>query len=308
LKLDSVELVNGDRVGLRASKEVKGVSRTKFMVGEMIITSLIFLPAAPVFALTRGRSSTVLKSTEVTARIEGTTPILLAGLQHSRESSFALAEMMDYLPPRVFDGEGREGDMVNMLFVAQQENLQDAFKRAGWVKTDRYKPVFIWHLLRHRSHDTKLPMSRLFLFGRVQDYSYALPDPGGVISRRHHLRIWKTGSTIDETPVWVGAATYDVAIEIATRGHLVNHRIDPEIDAERDFIGVTLADTSSVSRQEYLHPANPVFQAQTASGEAYHSDSRILLLDLQQITQIKVDALGQASTVLRRNAGVPGLH
>ncbi len=93
----------------------------------------------------------------------------------------------------------------------------------------------------------------------------------GWSSRRHHLRIWKTNSTIDGTPIWAGAATHDVAIEIAKRGRLINHRIDPAVDAERDFIGANLTDTYSVSRQEYLDSANPVFQAQTASGEAYHS-------------------------------------
>ena len=126
-------------------------------------------------------------------------------------------------------------------------------------------------------------MARFYLFGRVQDYSYALPDPGAVVSRRHHLRIWKTDYTIDGTPIWAGAATHDVAIEIAKRGRLINHRIDPAVDAERDFVGTDLTNTSSVSRQEYLHSADPVFQAQTASGETYHSDSRILLLDLHPV-------------------------
>ena len=142
-------------------------------------------------------------------------------------------------------------------------------------------------------------MSRFYLFGRVQDYSYALPDPGAVVSRRHHLRIWKTDCTIDGTPVWAGSATHDVAIEIAKRGHLIGHRIDPAVDAERDFVGIDLTNTSSVSRQEYLQSVDPVFQAQTASGETYHSDSRILLLDLHLVTSSKAGGADQAATVVR---------
>src|SRR5271166_1178363 len=299
LKLDSVELVNGDRVGLRARMDAKGQSRTKLMAVAMIATGLVFLPAAPVFLLTRGHESTVVKSTEITAHIDGTTSILSAGLPRSPESYSELDEMMDYLPPRVFNGEGREGDMLNLVFVAQQADLQDAFARAGWVKTDKWKPVFVWHLLRHRTNDTQLPMARFYLFGRVQDYSYALPDPDAVVSRRHHLRIWKTGYTMHGTPIWAGAATHDVAIEIAKRGRLINHRIDPAVDAERDFVGTNLTDTSSVSRQEYLHSADPVFQAQTASGEAYHSDSRILLLNLHQIALAKTGVPLQPSSDVR---------
>ena len=153
------------------------------------------------------------------------------------------------------------------------------------MKTDKWKPIFVWHLLLHGTNNAKLPMARFYLFGRVQDYSYALPEPGAVVSRRHHLRIWKTDYTINGTPVWVGSATHDVAIEVAKRGRLISHRIDPAVDAERDFVGIDLTSTSSVSRQEYLYSSNPIFQSQTASGQTYHSDSRILLLDLHPVTQ-----------------------
>ena len=282
LKLDSVELINGDRVGLRASREVEGGSRTTLMVAGMIVTGLIFLPAMPDFLLTPGHESAIVKSTELTARIDGATSILSAGLPPSRESSSELGAMMGYLPPKVFSVEGREGDMVNLVFVAEQEGLQEAFDRGGWVKTDKWSPSFVWHLARHGTKDTKLPMARFYVFGRVQDYSYALPDPDVAVSRRHHLRIWKTRYTVDGTPIWAAAATHDITIEIAKRGRLINHRIDPEVDAERDFIESNLTEVSAVSRQEYLFGTDPVLQAQTASGETYHSDGRILLLDLRQ--------------------------
>jgi len=187
--------------------------------------------------------------------------------------------------------------------------LQEAFQRAGWVKTDRWKLAFVWHLLRHGTSDTSVPMARFYLFGREQDYSYALPDPRAIVSRRHHLRIWKTDYTMDGLPIWAGAATHDVAIEIAKRGHLINHRIDPEVDAERDFVGSDLADTASVSRREYLYGVDPVFHAQTASGEAYHSDSRILLLDLQPVTSVKLAEASQSAKVVRATSlppAVPG--
>jgi hypothetical protein len=120
-----------------------------------------------------------------------------------------------------------------------------------------------------------------------------------VVSRRHHLRIWKTDFTVDGTPIWAGAATHDVAIEIAKRGHLINHRIDPAVDAERDFIGANLTLASSVSGQKYLRSGDPVFQGQTTSGETYHSDSRILLLDLQPVTSANNSEPGQTTAVLR---------
>jgi hypothetical protein len=80
---------------------------------------------------------------------------------------------------------------------------------------------------------------------------------------------------------------------------LINHRIDPAVDTERDFVGTDLTNALSVSRKEYLHSADPVFQAQTASGESYHSDSRILLLDLHDRTPAKIGVPGQSSALVR---------
>ncbi len=127
LKLDSVELANGESVGLHARLNVKGRSRTILMAAGMIVTGLVFLPATPILLLTHGHDSTVLKSTEITAYIDADTPVLSAGLQHSQERSSDLDTVMDYLPPRVFDAEGREGDMLNLVLVGQREDLEKLF-------------------------------------------------------------------------------------------------------------------------------------------------------------------------------------
>lgn len=283
IKLDSVELVTGDKVALRARTEIKGSSHTKFMVVEMIATGLLYLPAAPVMLLSRGRDSTVLKGTEVTAYIDGDSPVRTAKLLEAKESVSELREMINFLPPRTVDGQGREGDMLNLIFIAKKDDLEAAFERAGWVKTDKSKPVIFWHLLRQRKHYVKLPMSRLFVFGRAQTYSYALPDPASIVARRHHLRIWKTDYQMDGTPIWVGAATHDVSIQIEIKKLRIFHRIDPQVDAERDFIAGNLADTRLVTNEEYLRCVDPVFKGLTTTGGTYYSDSRMLLVDLHQL-------------------------
>ena len=119
-------------------------------------------------------------------------------------------------------------------------------------------------------------MAKLYVFGRAQDYSYALPDPTSIVARRHHLRVWKTDYEMDGAPIWAGAATHDVSIQIQMKELRIVHRIDPEVDVERDFIGANLADTRLVAHEEYLHSVDPVFEGQTATGGTYYSDSRIL--------------------------------
>jgi hypothetical protein len=282
VKLDSVELVTGARVRLHARRRFKGVSHTKLMAEGMLLAGLIYLPVAPVFLLSHGVDCTVLKSTEVTAYIDGDSPVQTADLAKAKEGDSSLKEMMAFLPPRALNGQGREGDMINLIFIAKEDDFQRVFARAGWVKVDKKNLTLFWHLLWQRKHYVKLPMDNFYLFGRAQDYSYALPDPAAILTRRHHLRIWKTDHEMNGSPIWVGAATHDVAIEFEKRKLWMIHRIDPNVDAEREFIAKNLTETHLVTQLEYLSSAVPVFQAQTASGEAYHSDSRMLLLDFSQ--------------------------
>jgi LssY C-terminus len=266
------------------------------MAAEMALTSLFYMPAAPVFLLSRGDDSSVLKNTEVTAYTDGDSSVPSANLPSARENPSELNEMIDFLPARVLDSEGREGDIMNLILIAQKEDLERAFEQAGWVRVDKSKPaVIFWHLLCQRTHYTKLPMAKYYVFGRVQDYSYAMPDPASILNRRHHLRIWRTDYEVDGKPIWVGAATHDVAIVIDKRRVRFDHRIDPQVDAERDFIASNLAQTLLVTHKEYLASADPVFEAQTTRGQTYYSDSRMLLLELDQVKPGSPALLGNNS-------------
>jgi LssY-like putative type I secretion system component LssY len=191
-----------------------------------------------------------------------------------------LGKMIHTLPPRVLNGEGRQGDMLNLIFLAKEGDLQEAFAHAGWLKADHSKLRIIWRLFWQRTRYTKLPMAKLYVFGRGQDYSYVLPDPKAIVARRHHIRIWKTDHMVDGIPLWVGAATHDVSIHLVKHKFRLSHRIDPNVDAERDFVAANLNETQHITREQYVHSADPVFHAQTATGQTYYSDSRLLFLQL----------------------------
>ncbi len=205
LKLDSVELTSVERIALEAHKEFKGRSHTIRMAMGIAVTAAFYLPAAPVFLLTRGRDSTVLKGTEVTAYTKSPISMSVTNLPLAVENTSALSEMTALLPPRAMNGEGREGDMLNLLFVAHEDELQATFARAGWLRVEKSKPQIIWHLLCQRKHYTKLPMNKLYVFGRAQDYSYALPDPRFIVAQRHHPAHLEDGSPSERSaPVGSG--------------------------------------------------------------------------------------------------------
>src|SRR5271169_5569775 len=102
----------------------------------MAITAAIYLPASPIFLLSRGRDSTLLKGTEVTAYTKGSASINAEDFGPARKSDSELSDMINLLPPRVLNGEGREGDMLNLIFLAKEDELQQAFARGGWLKVE----------------------------------------------------------------------------------------------------------------------------------------------------------------------------
>jgi len=137
IKLDSVELTTGEKVQLSARKEFKGRSRTIRMAVGMAVTAAIYLPATPALLLTPGRDSTVLKGTEVTAYTKSDLSVDAERLPVAQKTDSELSAMIKLLPPRVLNGEGREGDMLNLIFVAQEDELQESFARAGWLKVEK---------------------------------------------------------------------------------------------------------------------------------------------------------------------------
>jgi LssY C-terminus len=202
-------------------------------------------------------------------------------------SSLVSAEMFTDIPRRVTDQAdvgGNEGDMVNFAMVGTQEEVVAAFKTAGWVSVDKsVQDAILSGLMATLNKEayTAMPMSTLYLFGRPQDMSYARADPLMVAAERHHLRVWRTDKVIGGRPVWVGSSTHDIGFEKDQRNGKVTHKIDPEIDKERDYLLQSFDAAGVFSSAAYVSPDNPMLEARTATGGSFHSDGRIVVMDLK---------------------------
>jgi|HubBroStandDraft_6_1064221.scaffolds.fasta_scaffold01128_16 plastocyanin len=75
VNIDNAKLVDGEKVALRAVKEVKGGSHTGAMTGAIVATAIVFFPAAPLFLFMKGKDITIPKGTEITAYINGDVPL-----------------------------------------------------------------------------------------------------------------------------------------------------------------------------------------------------------------------------------------
>lgn len=193
-------------------------------------------------------------------------------------------EILDQIPRRVVDKDGIEGDRVNFLILGTEEQVKQALLSVGWVVVDRsVKDTILRGALGTISRQAYLtmPMSELYLFGRPQDYGFAMSDPVMTVAERHHFRIWKAPFDVGGLTLWVGAGTHDVGFDRDQRTGGITHRIDPDTDKERDFIGETLKQSGQVVKTEYVTPKNTVTKAKTAHGQEYFSDGRILVIYLR---------------------------
>jgi hypothetical protein len=187
------------------------------------------------------------------------------------------------IPRRIGDRQGNPGDMVNFVILGSEAAMQHTFTASGWVKVDAdVKDAILSGVLGSLSKESyvTMPMSQLFLFGRPQDYGWAHAEPIKVVSSRHHLRVWKAPFQANGATLWAGAATHDIGFERDQRNNSVTHKIDPDIDLERDYLRKTFIATGLVSEHTLLLPDNPLREATTATGGAFHSDGQVLVLEL----------------------------
>jgi hypothetical protein len=311
--LEFIGLPTGDKIPVRAATRVRGGGQSKMMATGMAVTALAFYPAAPALMMMRGKDTVLLKGAALTAYVNGNTPVDISNLKASPDPGSSLAprqaaallpahetipamssapaghsratlqDFLEFVPRRIMDSSGRDGDMVNLIFVGTRAQVEQAFQNAGWDNTIRSKYKAVWHAMKHPKDQVAMPMSRLYLFGRPQDLALAMEDPESTMTRRHHIRIWKTDYDLNGVPVWVGAATHDIGVEKDKRSLTsITHKIDPDVDAEREFVGQTLIKLQSGPKIGYVLPADPVREATTATGGDYHSDGRMLLLALDQ--------------------------
>jgi LssY C-terminus len=193
-------------------------------------------------------------------------------------------ELFTKIPRRIGDKEGNPGDMVNFLIIGSEDNMKKVFTAAGWVHVDTdVRNTVLQGLIVSLSKESYLtmPMSPLYLFGRQQDYGWAHAEPISVVASRNHLRVWKAPFEVNGQVVWVGAATHDVGFERDNRNNGITHKIDPDIDLERDYVEKTLSATGDVVEVSHFTPENPMKEAKTATGGSFHSNGQVLILKLR---------------------------
>ena len=95
---------------------------------------------------------------------------------------------------------------------------------------------------------------------------------------RHHLHVWSTSLTKDAKPVWVGTVHQDTSGTLY-RG-LTYHKIDPNLDGERDQLLDSLKASACLIRQHAIPVTSPM-KGQNILHNTFFTDGMALVFNLQ---------------------------
>lgn len=207
----------------------------------------------------------------------------------------------NYFIGRTRTADGVLSDPVNLSVRGSEEKLHKAMTEAGWVLADDITPRSAWKMvltvLSGRSYPNA-PVSPAFLFGRRQDFAYQ-QEVDGNPRRRHHVRFWRCptgwllpgGHRVD----WLAAGTYDKSIGFSLFTFQFTHKIDENIDIERDYIIESVKSNNKNVRVTILKDFSTGYHSRNGLGDSIRTDGDLPILE---VSWIKAEDNVTASTRL----------
>lgn len=195
-----------------------------------------------------------------------------------------LTQIAAAAPMRTTSKQDAGSDPTNLIFLGTREQVITAFGEAGWFEADDLNvksAVKVAQATVRQSGYGSAPMSTLLLDGRPADLTFQ--KSLNTFARRHHLRIWKLNQKYNGQQVWVAAATHDIETTKSRGATKWNHRIDPHVDRERDWVATDiLFAVPAVSYADVDRPAAPR-KLGNATGDTIVTDGKISVLQLAAI-------------------------
>ena len=192
----------------------------------------------------------------------------------------------NYFIGRTRTAEGLLSDPINLAVSGTKLQLVHAMQEAGWVLADSLTPTSVWQTIfanvLKRSYPNA-PVSPAFLFGQPQELAFQ-KEVGNNARNRHHVRFWKTpkswylpgGHRVD----WLGAATFDGAIGFSFFTSQFTHKIDADVDEERDFLIETLQKAKVATRTKRIEHFFPGYESRNGFGHSFVTDGSMVITDL----------------------------
>jgi hypothetical protein len=192
----------------------------------------------------------------------------------------------DYFIGRTRTGEGLLGDPVNLGLDGSAQDIHAAMQRAGWTRADGMTLRSAGRMIVtsiFRRHYPAAPVSELYLFGRRHDFAYQ-QEVEGHPQQRHHVRFWRTpegwalpgGHHVQ----WIAAGTFDRAVGLSLFTGQFTHRIDPDIDVERDYIVDSTLWADPDVGVEVIKEFSIAYHHRNGGGDRVRTDGDLPILDV----------------------------
>jgi len=175
---------------------------------------------------------------------------------------------------------GQPQEPISLVVLAPDDaTFVEAFSKAGWLVADwpgfstMSRAAFAaWF---NREYDTA-PVTPAFWSGRPNDFGFQIGTVEKSLRIRHHARFWRTGfRTQDGLLIFVGTASFDDGLKWG-----LTHRIDPNIDAERDLLAVDLRNTGLISSEQEIQLVAPIL-GQNLTGDPFFTDGKVIVFQLE---------------------------
>lgn len=195
----------------------------------------------------------------------------------------------NYFFGRTLTADGLLGDPINIALKGTESQLKQAFEKAGWQLADEVTPKTALRMLTStiggKSYPTA-PVSGLFLFNRRHDFAYQ-QEVDGSPHKRHHVRLWRCpegwllpgGHKVD----WLAAATYDKSVGLSLFTFQITHKIDGDIDTERDYIVESLAQSNKIETT-LLKDFSTGYHSRNGGGDNIRTDGDLPVISLAKLT------------------------
>lgn len=200
-----------------------------------------------------------------------------------------LEEHRAFRHPDLIDGEriahtetGLPGDPLNIALVGSEEDVIRALVASGWRPADALSfrssvRIVVDTVLAEP--DPNAPVSNLYLYGRKEDLAFEKPI-GDSPKERHHVRFWRSKRMDDGRPIWMGAATHDVGVELSRTTGQVTHRIAPDVDDERALLLSDLARADRLTGTRWIDSFHEALRGRNGGGDPWQTDGRLAIATL----------------------------
>ena len=192
----------------------------------------------------------------------------------------AIAELANQQPfQTVAENPPKPSDITNLMFIGTAEQLEAAFKEAGWTGADvisgRSVLETVAAVAESRGYK-QAPMSVLLLDGHRAAYDFQKQH--NTFAMRHHLRIFKRPDLFQGKPVWVSSSTHDTGIEFSQENRTFIHKIDSNIDKERAKVVTDMLFTGKVRSLLLADRPEVPRTTRNATGDTIETDGRMAVI------------------------------